>query len=1106
MGPFVFVNTLLVGFFGFAALHYFWLWWLSRRERVLLVLAVHCVLCALLSPCLIGIATATTPSECQSALDTRTTVGILGQVSALWLIALVTGVRARWFVTSITAVCLFVAAINVFVLPINGTVTGLERIRMGWGEEIATPQHLASTWWLGSVYAVVIAVQVFGLIGAARLWARDLVAGLLVGLASGGILITILIGVLIDLFRVGVPYGGALPQALFVMLFTLLLSREYRQRGEELAASEKRFRAIFDQTFQFMGLLSRDGTLLQANRTALEFAGLRAEDVLGKPFWETAWWTHSPELQQRLREAIRAAVLGEAVRFESTHPRADGQLRRIDVSLRPVRDECGEVTLLIPEGRDITDQKRVEESLMVSEARYRTLIESAPEAIVVLDAEHGCFADFNENACELFDTLADAMLAIGPVELSPAYQPDGRPSKEAATEYIAQAVAGARPVFEWTHRSASGREFPCELRLVRLPDRNRILIRGSITDISERKRAQEALRESEERYRLLTENARVVLWECNPDTFIFSHVSRFAEQLLGFPRAEWYAPGFWAAHIHPEDRAEAIAHCLRFTLAKQDHRFEYRMVRSDGQIVWVEDVVKVVIERGTVVSLRGVLLDISMRKLAEEALRRSEERYRLIVENQTDLIVKWLPDTTRTFVNESYCRCFGISEDECVGTSFLPLVAPDLHAAVLLRISSITPDHPEHTDETLLRVAGGEMRWQQWTHRGTFDAQGRLIEVLSTGRDIGERKRVEEALRDSEERFRSAFDFAAIGMALVAPDGHWLKVNRSLCDIVGYTEEELRARDFQSITHPDDLDTDLGFVRQMLDGSIPYYHMEKRYFHKQGGLVWILLSVSLLRGREGKPMYFISQIQDITERKRAVETLEGYNIRLKALSHRILETQETERRRIARELHDEVGQMLTTIGLRLHQLKGLCGAEVQSALNEDISFVNRTIEQVRELSLNLRPPMLDVLGLEAALRWYAENQRQRTGLDVQLVGHLEGPRLDPDLEIACFRVVQEALTNVVRHAHAKRVWIELQEEDSKLHLVIHDDGIGFDVAAKRECAGRGRSFGVLAMQERVELLAGQFDVESATGAGTWIRASFPLAAPSAPQTHLEANR
>jgi PAS domain S-box-containing protein len=629
---------------------------------------------------------------------------------------------------------------------------------------------------------------------------------------------------------------------------------------------------------------------------------------------------------------------------------------------------------------------------------------------------------------------------------------------------------------------------------------------GVAIDITERKRAEEALRQSEERYRLLTEHARVVLWECNPDTFIFSHVSQFAEQLLGFPRAQWYAPGFWAAHIHPEDREGAVAYCLRCTQAKQDHRFEYRMVRSDGQIVWVEDVVKVVIERGTVVSMRGVLLDISMRKQAEEALRRSEERYRLIVENQTEFIVKWLPDTTRTFVNESYCRCFGISEDECVGTSFLPLVVPGLHAAILRKISSITPDNPEQTDEHLSIVAGGETRWQQWTDRGTFDAQGRLIEVLSTGRDITERKRVEEALRESEERFRSAFDFAAIGMALVAPDGRWLKVNRSLCDIVGYTEEEMLARDFQSITHPDDLDTDLGFVRQMLDGSIPYYHLEKRYFDKQGDLVWILLSVSLLRDRRGEPLYFISQIQDITERKRAVETLQGYNLRLKALSHQILETQETERRRIARELHDEVGQMLTTIGLRLHQLKDVCGPEAHSALNQDISFVNRTIEQVRELSLNLRPPMLDVLGLEAALRWYAENQHQRTGLDVQLVGHLEGPRLDPDLEIACFRVVQEALTNIVRHAHAKRVWVELQEEDSKLHLVIHDDGIGFDAAAKRECAGRGRSFGVLAMQERVELLAGQFEVESAPGAGTWIRASFPLAAPSAPQTHSEANR
>jgi two-component system sensor histidine kinase UhpB len=629
---------------------------------------------------------------------------------------------------------------------------------------------------------------------------------------------------------------------------------------------------------------------------------------------------------------------------------------------------------------------------------------------------------------------------------------------------------------------------------------------GVAIDITDRKHAEETLRQSEERYRVLTEHARVVLWECDPNTFTFTHVSEFAEPLLGIKREEWYAPGFWAAHVHPDDREEAVVYCLRCTQAKQDHRFEYRMVRADGQFVWVEDVVTVVVENGSVACLRGALIDVSERKRADEALRLSEERYRLIVENQTEFIVKWLPDGTRTFVNESYCRCFGLTEDQCVGTSFLPLVAPDFRAAIQRKISSITPDKPEVTDEHLSLVAGGEKRWQQWTDRGTFDAQGKLIEVLSTGRDISERKRVEEALRESEEKFRSAFAFAAIGMALVRLDGRWRQVNQRLCEIVGYSEEELLARNFQSITHPDDLDTDLGFVQQMLDGSIPYYHMEKRYFHKQGNIVWIYLSVSLVRDAQRQPLYFIGQIQDITQRKQTEDTLHRYNHRLKALSHQILETQETERRRIARELHDEVGQMLTTIGLRLHQLKAVCGAEVQAALNEDITFVNRTIEQVRELSLNLRPPMLDVLGLEAALRWYAENQSERTGLNVQLVGHLEGPRLDPDLEIVCFRVVQEALTNIVRHARAKRVWVKLQVEEPELHLIVRDDGIGLDVAAAQERAGRGRSFGILAMQERVELLGGRFEVESTPGAGTRIRARFPLARTSEDRSHVSGGQ
>jgi diguanylate cyclase (GGDEF)-like protein/PAS domain S-box-containing protein len=131
----------------------------------------------------------------------------------------------------------------------------------------------------------------------------------------------------------------------------------------------------------------------------------------------------------------------------------------------------------------------------------------------------------------------------------------------------------------------------------------------------------------------------------------------------------------------------------------------------------------------------------------------------------------------------------------------------------------------------------------------------------------------EERLRESEERFRGAFEFAAIGMALVAPDGRWLQVNHSLCRIVGYTAEELLATDFQTITHPDDLDTDVGYVRQMLEATLSHYDMEKRYFHKDGHIIWVLLSVSLVRDAAGRPLYFVSQIQDITEQRQLAQDL-----------------------------------------------------------------------------------------------------------------------------------------------------------------------------------------------------------------------------------------
>jgi two-component system sensor histidine kinase UhpB len=191
-------------------------------------------------------------------------------------------------------------------------------------------------------------------------------------------------------------------------------------------------------------------------------------------------------------------------------------------------------------------------------------------------------------------------------------------------------------------------------------------------------------------------------------------------------------------------------------------------------------------------------------------------------------------------------------------------------------------------------------------------------------------------------------------------------------------------------------------------------------------------------------------------------------------------------------LHDEFGQVLATIALYVHAARSLAGDSARPPLDECARLLQQAGEQVRSLAIELRPIMLDTLGLDATLHRLAEHHQQRTGCAVQFVGHLSGSPLSSDLAIACFRVAQEALTNVVRHAAARHVWIELSQSESALELVVRDDGVGFDVVAPQEQAARHGRLGLWGMRERVEILGGILQVESKPGRGTRTRASFPL--------------
>jgi PAS domain S-box-containing protein len=264
------------------------------------------------------------------------------------------------------------------------------------------------------------------------------------------------------------------------------------------------------------------------------------------------------------------------------------------------------------------------------------------------------------------------------------------------------------------------------------------------------------------------------------------------------------------------------------------------------------------------------------RKRTEEALRKSEEHVRLIIDTALDAVITIDSSGKIAEWNTQAEKMFCWNRKEAIGQKLSELIIPhnhrEAHEQRMRRYFVTEEDHVlnRRFEITALHRSGEE-----------FPIELAIVPVWSGDdvsfsifiRDITERKRFEETIRESEERFRSAIDHAPIGMALVALNGHFIQVNRSLCEIVGYTESELLFRDFQSITHPDDLETDLGYMRAMIEGKINTYQMEKRYFHKSGQIVWILLSVSLVHDRKGDPLYFIAQIQDITERKEADEKL-----------------------------------------------------------------------------------------------------------------------------------------------------------------------------------------------------------------------------------------
>lgn len=355
------------------------------------------------------------------------------------------------------------------------------------------------------------------------------------------------------------------------------------------------------------------------------------------------------------------------------------------------------------------------------------------------------------------------------------------------------------------------------------------------------------------------------------------------------------------------------------------------------------------------------------------------------------------------------------------------------------------------------------------------------------------RERLESALRQSEAELTDLFNFAPVGIYRKTPEGELLSANQALAALLGYSSaDELMSirQKYMLYEEPAERERLLAAFASGADalGSVVALH------RRDGSSVRVQWDARAVRAPDGHVRYLECFVRDLTDRLTAERGLRENRDQLALLSRRVIAAQESERQAIARGLHDEIGQTLTAIQLNLHALQSRLGLDpIPPELEDAQATLELALGSVLDLSLDLRPSVLDDIGLEAALSWYLHRTGERASLDVQMSSLLEQARHDPAVEVCCYRIAQEAITNVVRHASARHVHVELTQTETVLLLRVRDDGIGFDVDAVSRGPFAAR-LGLIGMEERAALLGGHVKVASRHGE-TVLTAALPLRAP-----------
>ncbi|MFQ5571803.1 MAG: PAS domain S-box protein, partial [Rhodothermales bacterium] len=508
---------------------------------------------------------------------------------------------------------------------------------------------------------------------------------------------------------------------------------------------------------------------------------------------------------------------------------------------------------------EIAERKQKEIALGESEHNYRQLLELAQEGIWAIDAEANT-TYVNPSMARMLGYTVDEMVGK---HLFSFMDERGVDISKRNLERRKQGIEEQHE-FELLHKDGSRIYTIMETAPIMDAEGRYLGALAGVVDITERKHAEAALRKSEDRYRAVIETQTEVITRFLPDTTL-TFVNDAYCTYFGKKRDELIGQSFLTL-VAPEGRDAVKAHFADLVANPRVVVYEHKVLRGDGTVAWQEWRDHPLLdEDGRVVEFQSVGRDITERKLAEEALRESEDRYRAVIETQTEVITRFLPDTTLTFVNDAYCTYFGKKRDELIGQSFLTLVAPEGRDAVKAHFADLVANPRVVVYEHKVLRGDGTVAWQEWRDHPLLDEDGRVVEFQSVGRDITERKLAEEALRESEDRFRrfSEASFEAIGFA---EKGVLLDVNDQLASMLGYEREEMLGMNAIDFVAPESRD----LVReQMISGN------ENRYEHfalRKDGTIFPVEAQGRAIPYNGRTAR-VTAIRDITQHKKQEEAM-----------------------------------------------------------------------------------------------------------------------------------------------------------------------------------------------------------------------------------------